>query len=385
MPMMPAWPAPDHPSWHDYPDYSHSLSPRLRHALSLIGSNSLDAYRQAVDLVLPYLSAPVVAPQRLRVCYVFATSLAAVGEYSEALVWLDEALELATLLEDSNAVLDLILLRSSLNRALLRIRDAAGDLQIGLALLADDVCERNEANAALKLNFTANLSGFEYYLGNFSEAEALIASARELMHDAPVATLDAATIEWVKTHLHRMRGRPEEAIRASLAAATAYTESGAPISAARAQILVAESAMDYAMLFPADADRNAMLKFARPHLTLASSLAREARDPAGSGMIVLARVRYSRLRRTNENRIAMTENVIRKARKLDDVALLAEAFTVLGDELAFTGEDESAYNIYRQVLAMLDGSDIPTVGVRARRALMVADEWRVAPNEVTDG
>jgi hypothetical protein len=92
-------------------------------------------------------------------------------------------------------------------------------------------------------------------------------------------------------------------------------------------------------------------------------------------MIQLTRIRYGRLRQSNENRIAMIENVIHKARKLGDPAVVAEAFTSLGDELLASGERDSAHNLYQQVLAMLDGGDFPAVGLQARRALMRGRDW----------
>jgi hypothetical protein len=128
--------------------------------------------------------------------------------------------------------------------------------------------------------------------------------------------------------------------------------------------------MDFVPAFQADADRGAILKLAWPHLSMATSLAREAHDPIGRLMTQLTRIRYGRLRQSSENRIAMIENVIRKARKLGDTAVVAEAFTSLGDELLASGEMNSARNLYQQVLAMLDGGDFPAVGLRARRALL---------------
>lgn len=374
MPLMPAWPAPDHPSWQSERDYSIPLAHILPHAFALLTTNNREDYNRAATLVLPFVPKTVSAPQRLRVCYVIASYLASDDDYHEALIWLDEALELAYLLEDARAVLDHIIMRSGLNRALLRTGEAASDLYAGLTLL-DQRTQGAPDQSDLKLHFTAQLAGFEYYLGRYEVAERLLDGARMLTHEVPAALLDAATVEWIQTHLHRLRGRPEEAMRTSLAAATVFTESGSAISAARAQALVADSVMDFVPAFEADADRGAILKLAWPHLSMATSLAREAQDPIGRLMIQLTRIRYGRLRQSNENRIAMIENVIHKARKLGDPAVVAEAFTSLGDELLASGERDSAHNLYQQVLAMLDGGDFPAVGLQARRALMRGRDW----------
>lgn len=375
MPLMPAWPAPDHPSWRKETNYSQELARVLPRAFALLTTNSVIDYNKALELVLPFVPQVVIAPQRLRVCFIVASSLAAFEANSEALVWLDEAIELAIQGERDDAVLDMLLLRASLYRAISHFSQAAGDMSTGLILLDQQYHEGNAPVTDLKLHFTANLAGFEYYLGHYEVAEQLLDDARMLSHDLPAALIEAATIEWIQTHIHRLRRRPEEAIRTSLAAATVFTESGSAISAARAQALAAEAAMDYVSAFRAYADRSAILKLAWPHLSMATNLAREAHDPIGRLMIQLTRIRYGRLRQSNENRIAKIENIIRKARNFGDTALVADAFTSLADELAASGETESARNLYQQVLAMLDGGDFPAVGVRARRALMIPREW----------
>jgi hypothetical protein len=339
--------------------------------------NRIDAYMRAVDLVRPFLSARVVSPQRLRVCYVLAVGLASVEAFREALPWLGEALQLAIRLEDDSAVLDMILLRSALNRDLLQFAEATADLNAVLALLDSEPPERQAAHTAMRLDFTARLAGFEYYLGHFDVAQTHVDAARELSRAVPAAVLDAATVEWVQTHLHRLRGRPEDALYTALAAATAFSEAPTPNSAARAQALVAETAMDIAAKLSVYGDGGPFLKLAWRHLRLAMDFAQEARDALGENMVTLARIRYERMRQADANRIVVIEQVIQVARKEDDIALLAAGMTALADEFAVQGEREAALNYYRQVIAMLDGSDVPAVGIDARRALLCAEEWGV--------
>ena len=69
------------------------------------------------------------------------------------------------------------------------------------------------------------------------------------------------------------------------------------------------------------------------------------------------------------DRLAILEHQAQAARRLGDVGLLGEAFTALGDELAACGQSEAAQTCYRQVLGILDGSDLRALGAWAWRAL----------------
>jgi tetratricopeptide (TPR) repeat protein len=376
MDLIPAWPAPDHPSWRHHRDYSPAWSVALFRAFELLAVNRIDAYVRAVDLIKAFLSERVVAPQRLRVCYIMAVGLTSVEVFRESLNWLDEALELAINLEDNRAVLDLILLRSALNRNLLQFAEAAADLQAVLALLDSEPPERQIEHKAMRLVFTVRLAGVEYFLGHYVTAQTYVDIARELTHEVPNALLDAATAQWVQTHLYRLRGRPEDALYTALATANAFSETPSPNSAARAQALVAETAMDIAAKLAVFGDSGSFLKLAWRHLRLATDFAKEAQDVLGENMVALARIRYERMRRADTNRIVVIEQVIQIARNEDDIALLAGGVTALADELAARGERESALNYYRQVLALLDGSDVPAVGIDARRALLLDEEWQ---------
>src|SRR5579859_1168690 len=78
---------------------------------------------------------------------------------------------------------------------------------------------------------------------------------------------------------------------------------------------------------------------------------------------------YSRLRTSSVDRVALLESVAQLGIQLDDIALRAQAIVGLGDELMLTGDRESGLNLYRQVLQMLAGSQVPVLASPARRAL----------------
>lgn len=97
-------------------------------------------------------------------------------------------------------------------------------------------------------------------------------------------------------------------------------------------------------------------------------LARNAGDPIGEALLGLAGARISRLMGTDEHRMSMIEHAPRVGEQFGDEAVLAHAFTTLGDELAAQGEREAALYRYRDVRHLLDGSDVPALGVWALRA-----------------
>jgi hypothetical protein len=68
------------------------------------------------------------------------------------------------------------------------------------------------------------------------------------------------------------------------------------------------------------------------------------------------------------------EAAFRAAHHLDDDALRAQGLTVLAEELDARGEHDAALNRYRDVLHVLDGSDVPAAGIWAQRALRLAEE-----------
>jgi hypothetical protein len=159
-----------------------------------------------------------------------------------------------------------------------------------------------------------------------------------------------------------------------------FIEIGTPAASGRIQSVVADIALDLAETFPPGAHgggaRSAFVTLAGPYIERALGLTRESQDVGGEGMALLAHARYSRARRLNEDRLPAIEGVLRTARRLGDVALLAQAHTALGSELTARHESEAALVCYRQVLDALQGSDVPALGIWAHRAIVHADELR---------
>jgi tetratricopeptide (TPR) repeat protein len=377
---------PDALHWRLDKDYSPTVARALVRAYADLrwGEPHLARFRSAADRVRPVVALPMSERQRIRVTFVLSLEPAAVGDYLTALFWLDQALEvaldLACRLPDDEDLLDLLHVRGAINRALLRMNEAVEDYRDCLACLrAREQTPPQPSRPGFEVEVVAQIAGLEFFLARYATAEQLLAEARSLLPQvapAPERDLAEATLAWLEANLYRWRGQPELALRPAAAAAEVYTEASAPTSAARSQLLIADVALDFAEHLPEGMDRYGMLTIVQPHLQLALELAAEAHDAIGQGMAELTHVRYGRVVGHTEDRIARIERVAHTARRHDDDGLRAQAVTALGDELTALGETESALNRYREVLVMLEGSEVPAMGVWARRALHRAWEQR---------
>lgn len=373
---------PDDVTWRELPHYSEVVASRLTLAYAHIARrpNRVAAFLLAAAEVAPCLPLPMAEPQRLRACYVEALAHSADKQDLRALDWVEQALEIAIALDDQSALVTLLYLHGAQNTALLRNREAVADFEDSRMLLRargtrTPAAEEQPIDAPFELHLTLRQVNAHFLLGRYDQAERLLDEARALVPFVSGEQRELAVIPWWEALLYRWRGEPERALRPALAAAAVYAEGGNGGSAARIQTVTADIALDFAAALPEGTDRHALLQLAQPHLALALQRADEADDEPGSVLARLTGARASRMRGDNIDRLETIEWLARAASRLDDVALLAQAFTVLGDELASQGdaEREAAMSCYRQVLAILDGSDVPALGVWARRALHHAD------------
>ncbi len=381
MPMLlrPALARPDHAAWRRDSSYSAGAAQALRAAFERIAAADAppEEFLWACGIVAPWLDAEVAARQRVRTLLLFARTHEADGAYTDALQSVDRALEVAVRGRAGDDFVDLLIYHAKLERARARYDLAAEDLIACLELLHMHVDEET-LDPALHLEVLALLAEYEFYLGHFLTADQLASDALDLAPRAPRLRLEAAAAARTRAHLDRLRGRSSDAIATMRQVAAVYEQVPAPaISRGRLEYLFAEFALDVAERIPdgpAAANRTAPLRLARERLDLAATLATQANDRPGHSLITLGQARYSRIRKTTADRVTQIERVIRTARHLDDHALLAQAFTALGDELADQGEQEQALDCYRQTLGLLDGSAVAALEILPRRRLLLASE-----------
>ncbi len=118
--------------------------------------------------------------------------------------------------------------------------------------------------------------------------------------------------------------------------------------------------------------RDSLLLLAESTVGGAERQARDVEDVSGDALAQLAHARLDRLAGHNVDRPARIKRILDVAKRLDDVALLIQGFTTLGDEYDAQGLEEAALDCYRQALNATRGTEVPVLGTFARRKLMEA-------------
>jgi hypothetical protein len=367
---------PDHESWRSLRDYSYAVARRLTTAYARIAlsHDPLERYQRALVDVNPCVDWKMSDAQRLRVSYVEALCASGLGATAQSLDWIDAAVELAIELDDRSALATLLYLRGANNASQLSIAEACDDYADSRMLLRSIGSENQPADARSELHLTTTMAVLRFYLGQYDKAEHLLDEARSLLPHVAHGGTEAATIPWVEALLCRWRGEPERALRPALAAAQVYGEAGDTGSIVRIQTVTADVMLDLAAAMPTGTDHAAMLAMAEPHLMGAVDLAARTGDEHGAVLARLTAVRFRRMRGDQVDRLRALDGLANTAGHLKDDALLAQAFTALGDEWTARKERTAALSCYRQALAVLDGSDVPAMGMWARRALYQADQ-----------
>lgn len=368
---------PDHASWQAEAGYSDDARGDLNAAYQHLrqGAGRTAGFLHAARRVERWIGQRISAHQRMHVYYVYALAHAADEGEQRSLYWIDQALSLAGRLRELGDQAELLRLRASLYRSTLEFEEAAEDLKLCLALLDETRDRLGVDDPAARLEVLPQLATYEFFLARFDSSERLLEQARALVPLVnQTRSLDMATIEWTQAKLHHLRGMPEMAMRYILPAADVYAREANAISYERLEIDAAEFALTWAQSRPVGSDRNALIALARSHLVRAERIARERQDLEGAALARLTRARMSRLTRGSHDRVGVIEAVIKQGRALDDIAIVAQGLTALGDEFASRDERDSALNCYSQAIQSLDGSQVPMLAIQAQRALGVAGE-----------
>jgi tetratricopeptide (TPR) repeat protein len=374
----------DAPEWSAEPGYSPTVAEALRDAYRTLRltSGRLDSQAQAHERLAACLHLPMSSRQRMRAQYVLGMSFAAVGDMSKALGCLDEALELALGLRAFEAYAVCAYLCGAILGASSQRQAATRYLALALEALREAGAGTEQSpDPPLEVDILLGLSSQHFLLARFQTAERYLIEAKERLHPTEDSRRQAAMLEWITALLLQWRGNAATGLHHALAAADTLAGSNNAPSYGRIQTVVAEIALDLAEMAPAEGSlqgKTAYLVLAHPYIDRALALARKtgAQDEPGEGLALLAHVRYARLSGADNDGLGEIETVLRTAKWLNDIPLQGQAMTSMGHELAARGDEEQAANCYRAAVDTLTLSEVPALGIRARRGLLLASEMR---------
>lgn len=368
---------PDLPEWHNEPNFSFPAREALITAYTALRRQprTLQNYADAFAAIEPHRKDPMTPRQYIRAFYVLGMAFAAVDNYPAALVCIEDALDLGYDLNDPGELLDLLYAYGSICRGMLRYSYAAMAYRDYLDVLTMGGAEHNASDIPLELDARIQLAGAEFFLAHYDEATEILAETRRLLSPQaalisaePELRLLAATTDWFQALIERWRERPHQALPLAINAGITYTELGSPISAARSQLIVADVKLDLAERADDPARQYELALESQPHIERARGLAADAADLNGMSLVSLVDVRLSRLTGRAQDRIAAIKEIAKTGQRLEDEAVVAQAYTSLADELHAQGAVEDALYRYREVRHLLDGSDVPALGIWALRA-----------------
>lgn len=380
---------PDNPRWQDVKGYSTTFATALAQAYTHIKRDlpRTRGYVRARRELGPYLSAPLIKPQRLLMCYVLAMASAAERDYLLTLRWLDEALDLAQDLGELDASVELAFFHGSINRALCQFALAAQYHTLCLETLwaHADLDPEGFAEPDLELSTFVELAMSHTLLADFESADWCLQEAVRLTPLAPGSRLEAAMIPWIKAVLAQYRGQLATALGDAMQACDAITvvAAGSPISQSLINTVVADIALEMAEQYPdgpSHRARSSLVQLAQPYVNSAVRLASEGDDLSSEGLALLAHARYDRLNAKSApetHRVRTIEAVLHSADLSNDAPLHAQAHVALGKELAACGGGVDAQiNCYDRAVETLAASDAHAIELLAAREAWRAREMR---------
>ncbi len=371
---------PDQLWWRNEEDYNRSVAILLYQADIEIRKreHSAEAYRNAMRIIQDWRDEKMSLRQRMRIYYLIARANDAIGLTSKGIESVDHALSLAFELKSDFDVSKLLFHRARMNRSELFLARAAEDARDCMMIIDEHAAQLiAESVSSVRLQLLPQLATYEFYLSDFKAAKKHVAAARKLIAQTPDATLPAAATAWVQVNMDILKRRPGLALAPSLQICEIYALKGNPLSYERAEILAAQTALAFAESLPVGTHRNLAIEMALPHLAGAEHLAETLHDRPGQALCQLERAHFDRLANRNSGRKSMILGVIQFADDIDDVAVLAQAHIMLADEFTALGELEMANGCYRATLDLLRDTEVPALGIPARRVLDEQDEFQL--------
>lgn len=372
---------PDSESWHSKPEYSPSIAEQLTWAYSYLRRHG-GSVRAFAHILLPLehlVGAHMAVVQRERLYFLLGSASCAIGAYASAIAYYDAAIELASSERDFGDVAHLLSRRGLVCRAMGQYGTGSSNLRECLSLLPESPQEYSQDDLAFRLRALRQYADYEFYQGHFAAVTKILGEARAIIPLTSGQEIEKASCDWLEAHLYRLSRQPEQALHIATGVLDVIVDQANPTTRDRFHTFLANIALDMlddASASPHSSHDHGCLALAQWHIKQALCAAEQAYDEPGAYLARLAKARYDRYANSNTNTLAAIEVVARAGQWLHDDALIAQAMTALGDELAARSEHESALNMYRQTIGHLDGSQASVLALPALRKVLIAEEWR---------
>jgi hypothetical protein len=310
--------------------------------------------------------------------FILAQAYASEENLAEAADSTETALEVAHMLKDQPAEVELQYLRGNVADAELEIAQARDYYTASLQTLRSLAVDATPIDPAYELTLLIRATAMSFELAHYDAAYSYLSEALVLRDGwLPEAKKESAYIVWLGAQLLRWQGGLNEALSTAIAAADQLLNSGPLMMAGRIQTIVAETALDLADTFArqdAPGGRQAFATLARPYARRAVQLAHETSDRIGALLARLVAARVDRLLTTSGSRIQVVEAIVRAAKRAGDDAVLGRALTVLGKEFEAELSLDAACDCYQQAWQLLENHQLYAMALVPRRAFLQLNE-----------
>jgi tetratricopeptide (TPR) repeat protein len=377
----------DMPQMREDMDYSQKAATRLSQAYRLGNHKRYDG---AIHLLTSLLNMPMSRSQALRVNYYLGICHAALGQYALSTGFLDEAADWAICGDNMRAVAQIGYALGENHYYTLQCASAIEYYMLSVdALNMIGGAAGSGLDAALQdLKITALLRLVSQYFlrAEFDEAMRLIATIQMLLASNPETSqlsLHRASTAWMSALLSRWVGDSMVATKNIFETLDVFNRYGSPLNIARAHIVASDIILDlvdrHGVATVSGTARAEFAQMAEPYIIQALQLTRNIGDMPGEFMAGLAHIRLLRARNNSEfDRRTILEGMIQQTEGVEQLTLLGQAYTALGDEFLYQNDLNSAAMCYRNALTVLEKADIPAYAIYPRRALYELSEGLVA-------
>lgn len=373
----------DHPSFASEAFYRADAVPVLARALGLLRTSAgrPEQVFRAGEMVRPLLATRMSVHQYIRARYVLAEALRVDSQLAEAIAHLDEAVALACAKGLTTSAGTLLVRRGLVSRWLVRYTEAAADWEQALTLHSRGSPPHRAVPHArdATLDLLVRLSVAYTSLARGDRARERLHEASRLAESYDVSLAVRANLAWARAQLCSAAGDQVGAlVQARLTAALHERAQDSVINMGRAQMLVAECALECAIRAegevapdrqPSTAALQYLADYAEPALQAATRHAREARDHTGETEIMLARARITALRGEPGPAHALLDRVRERAWRHGQMLEIIRAYCIRGWLHERADKRELASSQYMTALGLVNMREEPFAAVPAIEGL----------------